>query len=438
MTETPHGIPVLLVEDDQLQARVLRTLINHSTGGHFSLTRSRSIAQALECLGSASFSAVLLDLNLPDSTGLKTLSQITESHPELAVIVLTGTDSDTLALESLKLGAEDYIVKGQLSGNQICRALSHAIERKKNQLEMKKLQNMLQQERRLEALGAIASGIAHEINTPLQFIGTNLEFIKEVFDLLEKCVEPINEVPRTGRTSRKSIRTMRNMATSMTTDRMLALRREVPCSLSEAVEGVRRVKKIINAMNIFARTAGPTKTAYDVNNAVRDALTITRHEWKHIATTELFLEENLPPVPCYPEELSHCLLNLIVNAVHAIADAKELRNSNGDKGVITISTRRHEDAVEIRVGDSGTGIPENIQHRVFEPFFTTKKVGRGSGQGLSTVYQMIAQHMGGTVSFDSYADKGTVFKITLPLTSNDDDIEATDNQGKTEWAQRSR
>ncbi len=429
----PESTPlsIMLVEDDQIQSGVLKKVITRFSGGEFEVTRCASIAQALEDLDKLEIHAVILDLELPDSSGLHTLNAICDPYPAVPIIIMTGTDNDSIALEALKLGAEDYIVKGRLDGLQLCRAIRHGIERKRTQQEMKNLQNMLQEERRLEALGAIASGIAHEINTPLQFIGTNLEFIKGVFDILEKILRETDDIPRIGRTSRDTCRKLRHMVTALTEERMMGLRREIPPSLDEAVEGIRRVKRIITAMNVFSRTAGPAKTPYDVNRAVRDALTITRHEWKHIAKTELYLDENLPPIPCYPEELSHCLLNLIVNACHAIEDVKK----NGDsatQGVITISTMSNENDVEILVGDSGIGIPEDIQHRIFDPFFTTKAVGRGSGQGLSTLYQMIVRHMGGKVSFESYEGQGTLFKISLPITDTD-----LDTNTSTEKRERS-
>lgn len=405
---------VLVVEDDQMQSFVLSEIITRSSNGQYSVAQCASIAQAFEHLASLTIGAVLLDLHLPDSSGLHSLTTIVEQYPNIPIIIMTGTDDDELALESLKRGAEDYIVKGSLDGTSLWRAISHAIERRKTLIEMKKLQNMLQKERRLEALGSIASGIAHEINTPLQFIGTNLEFIKEVFSILEQSISTCDDIPCTGCTSEESANKIRSLVMELTADRMTALRREVPNCLAEAVEGIQRMKRIITAMNVFSRTGCAQKTFYDVNRAVRDALTITRHEWKHIATTEINLDDNMPLVPCYPEELSHCLLNLLVNSVHAIEDAKHTC-SNGSKGVITVNTQQTAECVEIRIGDSGVGIPQSIQHRVFEPFFTTKGVGRGSGQGLSTVYQMVVKHMGGNVTFESHENQGTVFKIALPL-----------------------
>lgn len=415
-------LSILLVEDDQRQSSILKQVITRFSGGEFDVTRCASLAQALENLKSIKIDAIILDLNLPDSSGLDTLNAVCEPYPSIPIIVMTGTDDDEIALETLKRGAEDYIVKGHLDGMQLYRAIRHGIERKRTQQDMKKLQDMLQAERRLEALGALASGIAHEINTPLQFIGTNLEFIKKVFDILEAVLSETDDIPRIGRSSRDTCRRLRRLLTSLTEERMLELRREIAPALDESVEGIRRVKRIITAMNVFSRKAAPAKTLYDVNRAVRDAITITRHEWKHIARTELYLDEHLPAIPCYPEEVSHCLLNLIVNSCHAIEDARAAGDSES-LGVITVITTSNGDNVEISVGDSGIGIPQAIQHRVFDPFFTTKAVGRGSGQGLSTVHQMIVRHMGGKVSFESHEGKGTLFKMSLPITAEAASIE---------------
>jgi signal transduction histidine kinase len=164
-------------------------------------------------------------------------------------------------------------------------------------------------------------------------------------------------------------------------------------------------------MKEFSHPGTSEKCQTDINKAVETTATVARNEWRYVAELTLDLDPELPLVPCFAGEFNQAILNLIVNAAHAIGDVVK----SGAKGIITIRTRRDGDDVELRIGDTGSGVPESVQSRIFEPFFTTKPVGKGTGQGLSFVYSTIVKKHGGSIRFETEPDKGTTFVLRLPL-----------------------
>jgi signal transduction histidine kinase len=176
---------------------------------------------------------------------------------------------------------------------------------------------------------------------------------------------------------------------------------------------VSRAASIVGAMKEFSHPGCVEKQAVDLNHAIESTLTISRNEWKYVADMVTELDPDLPPVFCQPTEINQAILNLIVNAAHAIADA--IQEDKNHKGVITVSTRRNGNWAEIRVEDTGKGIPKSIRDRVFDPFFTTKEVGHGSGQGLAIARSIIVERHGGTIRFESEWNRGTTFIIRLPI-----------------------
>ena len=166
-------------------------------------------------------------------------------------------------------------------------------------------------------------------------------------------------------------------------------------------------------MKEFSHPGGKEKTAADLNRAIESTITVAHNEWKYVADLKVELDPGLPLVPCFLGEFNQCILNLIVNAAHAIGDV--VKKNPGTKGLITVQTRRDGDQVEIRVTDTGTGIPEALRPKIFEPFFTTKDVGKGTGQGLAMVYGCLVKRHDGTVTFETEVGRGTTFIIRLPL-----------------------
>jgi signal transduction histidine kinase len=196
------------------------------------------------------------------------------------------------------------------------------------------------------------------------------------------------------------------------------LREQVPHAIDQALEGVRRIGQIVKAMREFSHPGSSDRTATDLNRSIETTVTtvtVSRNEWKYVATVELDLASDLPPVPCYADRMNQVLLNLLVNASQAIAATGA--GEDGALGRISISTRVDGDAAEIRISDTGCGIPPELQTRIFEPFFTTKEVGKGTGQGLALAFQTVVHAHGGTISVESTVGKGATFILRLPLES---------------------
>jgi len=190
------------------------------------------------------------------------------------------------------------------------------------------------------------------------------------------------------------------------------LQEEIPQAIDQSLEGLERIAKIVRSMKEFSHPGMDEKTPIDINQAIETTINVSRNEWKYHADIETDLDPGLPNVSCLPGEINQVLLNLIVNAAHAIVNVV---GESGDKGLIRISTRLDGAWAEIRVSDTGTGIPEEIKQRIFDPFFTTKMVGKGTGQGLAIAYSVVVDKHGGVIDLESEEGKGTTFIISLPL-----------------------
>ncbi len=276
------------------------------------------------------------------------------------------------------------------------------------------LEMRLRQAQKLESIGQLAAGIAHEINTPTQYIGDNIRFLKDVFDDLVALLDICREARQTLQGSQPLEDLLPRAAAVFASLDADYLSREIPLAIQQSLEGLERVTRIVRSMKEFSHPGGDEKQAIDLNRAIESTLTVSRNEWKYVAEVETDFDPHLPPVWCLPGDVNQVLLNLIVNAAHAIAD--KLGDDRSCKGKITISTRSDGQWVEVRVSDTGVGIPPHVRHKVYDPFFTTKPVGKGTGQGLAIAHAVITERHGGTIDFESELGHGTTFIIRLPLT----------------------
>ena len=186
---------------------------------------------------------------------------------------------------------------------------------------------------------------------------------------------------------------------------------EVPRAIAEGLDGARRVANIVRAMKDFSHPDSDDKTETDLNKGIASTITVARNEWKYVADVTTIFDDTLPPVVCYPGEVNQVILNVIVNAAHSIKE----KVKDGDKGTITVITRKRDQSVEIAISDTGMGIPESIQSRIYEPFFTTKDVGKGTGQGLSFAHSVVVKKHQGKIWFETEPGCGTTFFIQLPI-----------------------
>ncbi|MCB9858832.1 MAG: ATP-binding protein [Phycisphaeraceae bacterium] len=294
---------------------------------------------------------------------------------------------------------------------------TNELEEQKKQLvaeiqRSKQLQDELVHAQKMESIGQLAAGIAHEINTPIQYIGDNTRFAAESYEGLFRIVdEYAKQLDPTieARPWQERAQALQQLLDDLDIE---FLKDEIPKAMAQSLEGVKRVSEIVQAMKSFSHPGGE-KSPADLNKAIESTVTVCKNRWKYVAEVDLQLDESLPPVPCFVSEINQVILNLVVNAADAIAEAN--KNEQSTNGLITVTTRRNGDWAEICVSDTGTGIPDEVQRKIFDPFFTTKAVGSGTGQGLSISHDVVVNKHNGTIKVDSEPGEGTTFYIRLPL-----------------------
>jgi signal transduction histidine kinase len=295
----------------------------------------------------------------------------------------TAADSDRAMLErTLTLASDELYVQN--------RRLERELD------DRQRLELELRHAEKLRAVGQLASGVAHEINTPVQFVGDSLSFLDDAFGEIDRLLGTIEGIDATREQFEASD--------------IAYLREEIPAALSRARDGTGRVATIVRALKTLAHPDEIEQQLADIAEAIHNTLVVVANELKFVADVHL----DLAParVRCHVGEIQQVMINLLVNAAHAIADR---HRESGTRGNIRITTLVDGPELLLSISDDGGGIPESIQHRIFEPFFTTKPVGTGTGQGLSLVHSMIVDHHGGQITFTSEVGVGTTFLITLPI-----------------------
>lgn len=270
--------------------------------------------------------------------------------------------------------------------------------------EKKILEGSLRHAQKLEAVGRLAAGIAHEINTPVQFVSDNVHFLKDSFEGIATLVERLEMLATAASLDQECRRAAEEADWEYLHD-------EVPKSIVQTLDGLQRVASIVHSMKNFAHTDRGEQVAADLNAALSSTLTVARHEYKNVAVAVTDFGD-IPPVVCSRGDLNQVFLNLIVNAAHTIADVV---GKTGELGRITVATRREGEDVVVSIADTGAGIPEAVAAKIFDPFFTTKDVGRGSGQGLALARQIIVNKHQGSIWYETRAGAGTTFFIRLPI-----------------------
>jgi PAS domain S-box-containing protein len=281
-----------------------------------------------------------------------------------------------------------------------------------NITERKVLREQLFQAQKLESVGQLAAGIAHEINTPTQYIGDNVRFLKDAFQDLRCVLASYGRMLSGAREGDLSGETIKEICEAVDRADPAYLLEEIPKAIDQTLEGVLRVSTLVGAMKEFSHPGTKEKIPLDLNHAIGSTITVARNEWKYVADMETEFDPSLPMIPCLPGEFNQVILNLIVNAAHAIADVYQ--PGCAGKGKIKVQTENCRKWAEIRVIDTGSGIPAEVRSRIFDPFFTTKEIGKGTGQGLAIARSVVVDKHGGTIDFETEEGKGTTFIIRLP------------------------
>jgi len=318
--------------------------------------------------------------------------------PELAALLRAvdaayiAADDDRTQLErSLHLASDELYERN--------RRLEQELE------ERKRLELELQHGEKLRAVGQLAAGVAHEINTPVQFICDSLSFLGDAFNELEQLMAIVLD---TGELSPA----LAALASELDVD---FVRSEIPRALALCRDGTERVTKIVRALRVHAHPDGQLQELADLHMAIENTLVVVAGEVRHVADVELDLAA-AHRVRCHVGEIQQVLLNLLVNAAHAIG---ERHGDSGERGTIRVTTRDDDDDYVITISDTGVGIPPELRPRIFEPFFTTKPVGKGTGQGLPLARALVVEHHRGQLVFESTIGVGTTFTLRLPIAGRD-------------------
>ena len=274
------------------------------------------------------------------------------------------------------------------------------------------LESQLRQAQKLEGIGQLAAGIAHEINTPTQYIGDNVRFLQDAFQDLKSLVGSCEQILAAAKANGLSPEKVEEFAAAVEGADAEYLLEEIPKAIEQTLEGVSRVAGLVSAMKEFSHPGTKDRIPLDLNHAIKNTLTVSRNEWKYVADVVTDFDPALPLVPCLPGEFNQVILNLVVNAAHAIADV--VGKGGAEKGKIGIQTRDCPEWVEIRISDTGSGIPEKVRARIYEPFFTTKEIGKGTGQGLAIARSVVVDKHGGSIDFETQEGTGTTFIVRLP------------------------
>lgn len=304
------------------------------------------------------------------------------------------------------------LVRTQEASTRRERTLREQTERLMAEREQMELELRLAQ--KLEAVGQLAAGIAHEINTPIQFVGDTVRFLDDAFTEVQGLVDDYRVALADAVDGRPPGELAQRIAKAEETADFEYLQERIPKALQRASDGLERVSTIVRAMREFAHPPTTEMAPADLNAAIENTLIVTANEYRYLAKLETDLAE-LPAVYCNIGDINQVILNLIINASHAIEDAPGGAGGPDAKGTIRVCSQLDGDDVLVTVADTGCGIPDNVHSRIFDPFFTTKGVGRGTGQGLAISRTIVHDKHGGSLTFQTTPGEGTTFELRLPL-----------------------
>jgi len=416
----------VLVVDDTLDMAMLMVRAVEDQGHEVSVARDGRFA--LQMVSAERPDVVLLDIMMPRMSGIEVLREL-KANAELRaipVILVTAMDGDADVIVGLDEGAHDYVTK-PFKKEILAARVRSALRSKRNHdrlvelngqlqaeiIERERMQRELARAQKLESIGHLAAGIAHEINTPAQYVGDNIRFLQEVFGDVDALLDIFDRLLQAAKQGNLTAELIAEVEAAVRDADVDYLTEEAPKAIGQSLEGIERVADIVRAMKEFSHPGNGHKQTVDLNRAILSTLTVSRNKWKYVAELVTDLAPDLPLVPCLPGDFNQVILNLVVNAAQAITDV--VGDGSGEKGTLTVRTRRDGDWAEIRIEDTGTGIPEGIREKVFDHFFTTKDVGKGTGQGLAIAHAIVVEKHGGTITFETATGNGTMFIIRLPI-----------------------
>ena len=428
---------VLLVDDD---AFIVRAHTKALTNGGFDVVSAPSGEHAVESMASwrGQFAVAIVDLRMIGMDGISTIEQLRALDPDLQFVLCTGEDLTPRQLATLT-DVESLLVLRKPASNVELVQVAHALAVNRllalqqrthvDELEAKvlartgeleaanrelaaqlawreRVEAELKISQRLEAVGQLAAGVAHEISSPIQYVSDNIQFLRDAsLDVLRAIDTLRAAIQERGGAALAGV--AEELENEIDLD---YLRRELPSSADSMQRGVQRIATIVGAMRQLSHPGSEKPCKADLNRTLENALEVTSSAYRYIADVDRQLGD-IPAVTCHAAELGQVFINLIINASHAM----ESTSREGQRGTLRVRTAVEGAHVVVSVSDSGCGIPDAIRHKVFDAFFTTKEVGRGTGQGLAIARSIVVDRHHGKLTFDSVIGCGTTFEIRLPI-----------------------
>ena len=388
---------VLLVEDNETFSTLLRTLLEDGEN-HVEIDHAATLAGALTIAARTKHDVAILDLLLPDSSGLTTFLTLHQVCPHLPVIVLTATDDHALAATAVRSGAQDYLIKGDVDAAALHRAVAYAIERSRLSERLRRQDELLYRAQKLATVGHLAGGIADEIGNPLR-------------RMAEQHVMLAN--------SHRALVALATAAALPGDHRPADIAKALDEGIAALADGLEQIAIITRAMHDFAQAGSGERLPYDLNAAIAQAITLTANSRKGPngpSKVSTRLDLALPLVLCEAGAINEVLIHLLVNAAEAIADRQSCAppGPSDFQGRIQVSTIHDHRYATLTVSDNGPGIHPQLVPRIFDPFFTTRAASGHTGQGLAITRQVVEQH-GGDISCSSEIGQGATFVVRLPL-----------------------
>ena len=286
-----------------------------------------------------------------------------------------------------------------------------------NVTAQKQVRRELEKSQMLQSIGKLSAGIAHEINTPIQFLGDNMRFLDDSFKQMSELTRIYAKLRDSVSRDAPDDEIVAEISTKEEEIEIDFLIDEIPQAIEQSLDGIKLVSKIVSAMRDFSHIDDRRMAAADLNKALGSTITILRNELKYVADIEKGLDENLPEIVCCIDDMHQVFLNLLINAAHSIEEV--IDTGSVQRGVITVKTFVQDEDVVISISDTGMGISPEIREKIFEPFFTTKKKdGKGTGQGLAMVLSIVHDKHNGKIELESEVGAGTTFTIRLPIDSD--------------------
>ncbi|MBN2803802.1 MAG: response regulator [Deltaproteobacteria bacterium] len=410
----------ILIADDDFTSRTMLDMVLQSQ--NYEVTACRDGIEAWDIIkkGNAP-NIMILDWLMPDMDGIELLIKIRSLKTEINpyIIMLTGKTETEAIISALEKGADDMLSKPYQPAELIARVNAgiRMVEAQQKLIEqsraLKAAQMQIANDKKLKAVGQLAAGLSHEINTPVQFISDSIHFLQDVYIEYSQLTSLYQEATAELKQLKLCSELLNKIEDAESKIDFAFINENIPDSFKASYEGLNRISSIVTSMKEFATPTNLTLAPHDLNKSLRDAVNISRKNIEAY-TDIVFNPGDLPMVKCSIDDLNQVFLNIIKNSAQSIKYFNEKENKS-EKGCITITSYIEGKNAIISVADTGHGIPEKIKDRVFEPFFTTREVGSGQGQGLAISRTIIVDKHKGKLTFESEEGKGATFFISIPI-----------------------